>query len=71
MNGKTYYWCNEHQLWCLHKPEECLLKIEKESGNKNQNKENKENQHHEANLANTDDDELTEMLQILEGEEKN
>ena len=67
MNGKTYYWCDEHQLWCLHKPEECLLKIEKEAGNKDQNKENEKNQ---ANSANADDDELNEMLQILEGEEK-
>jgi hypothetical protein len=26
--GKTYYWCTNHQLWCLHKPSECKLKGE-------------------------------------------
>ena len=22
---KTYYWCPQHKLWCLHKPEDCRL----------------------------------------------
>jgi hypothetical protein len=28
LKGKTYYWCTNHQLWCLHKPSECKLKEE-------------------------------------------
>jgi hypothetical protein len=26
--GKTYYWCTNHKMWCLHKPSECKLRSE-------------------------------------------
>jgi hypothetical protein len=26
--GKTYHWCTNHKLWCLHKPLECKLRGE-------------------------------------------
>jgi hypothetical protein len=35
--GKTYYWCTNHQMWCLHKPSEC--KLREESIKKNGKKE--------------------------------
>ena len=25
VNGKTYYWCKHHKLWCSHKESECKL----------------------------------------------
>ena len=34
-DGKTYYWCDEHLAWCLHKPEECKLKEEREKSDGN------------------------------------
>jgi hypothetical protein len=37
--GKTYYWCVNHKLWCLHKPSEC--KLRKES-TKQENKKGKD-----------------------------
>jgi hypothetical protein len=33
-SGKTYTWCLYHELWFMHKPEECLLKDEKQSNKK-------------------------------------
>jgi hypothetical protein len=27
MNGKTYYWCDGHEAWTLHKPSECRKMI--------------------------------------------
>ena len=23
MNGKTYWWCERHNVWAIHKPEDC------------------------------------------------
>jgi hypothetical protein len=41
--GKTYHWCTNHNLWCLHKPSECKLKSTKEEKpkSKGKNKEDK------------------------------
>jgi hypothetical protein len=38
--GKTYYWCNNHKLWCLHKPSECKLQNDdpKKDGKKGKEK---------------------------------
>jgi hypothetical protein len=33
-SGKTYHWCPYHELWSLHKKDECLLKEEKEKQKK-------------------------------------
>ena len=62
-NGKTYYWCEDHQLWCLHKPEDCTLKQQREKDSDDNNKEN------QANNANTEDDELDAIMDIIEQEE--
>ena len=37
-NGKTYYWCNNHNMWCVHKPSECNLnkKSDEDKDNNNQ-----------------------------------
>ena len=24
-NNKTYHWCPNHKMWCVHKPSECNL----------------------------------------------
>jgi len=32
VKGKTYHWCTNHQLWCLHKASECSLKAGEEKG---------------------------------------
>jgi len=32
--GCTYYWCTNHNLWCLHKPSECKLKKESQAASK-------------------------------------
>ena len=34
-NGKTYHWCPNHNMWCVHKPTECSLK--EVEGEKKQN----------------------------------
>ncbi len=26
VKGKTYHWCKNHELWCLHSPAECNLR---------------------------------------------
>ena len=26
VDGETYYWCEDHQVWMLHKPEDCELR---------------------------------------------
>jgi hypothetical protein len=39
--GKTYHWCTNHNMWCLHKPSECKLKSEsspKKNSKKDRNK---------------------------------
>ena len=23
MNGKQYWWCPTHKMWCRHKPQDC------------------------------------------------
>lgn len=33
-DSKTYYWCPEHLAWCIHKPNECHLKKEREANAK-------------------------------------
>jgi hypothetical protein len=37
--GKTYDRCNNHTLWCLHKPSECKLKGEDTKKKRRRNKE--------------------------------
>ena len=37
-NGKTYYWCSNHNMWCVHKPSECNLN-KKDDEEKDHNKQ--------------------------------
>ena len=33
-NDKIYHWCPHHELWCLHKPDECKKKQNKDKDKK-------------------------------------
>ena len=41
-DGKSYHWCPEHLAWCIHRPEDCELKKERENSleKKKQTEEN-------------------------------
>ena len=28
VEGKTYWWCEKHEIWAIHKPEDCKSKEE-------------------------------------------
>jgi hypothetical protein len=40
--GKTYYWCLNHEMWCLHMPSECKLKAESSPKKNNIKKDKKD-----------------------------
>ena len=42
-NGKTYYWCEDHMMWCIHKPADCEERKKRVAAQEAKNKANKNN----------------------------
>jgi hypothetical protein len=67
--GKTYHWCNNHKMWCLHKPSECKLHSKSAKKEGKQSKESLKMRVYQSLFESSSDKEEDNHEDDNEGEE--
>jgi hypothetical protein len=67
--GKTYYWCSNYKLWCLHKPSECKLRSDDTKKEGKQNREKLKMRVYQSLFKSSSDEEESNQGDNDKGEE--